>query len=60
MDVLRDVIARLSVLADEHPDLASVSLNPVNCWGAGADILGAEITVAPGHARLDADRRVIS
>ena len=60
MDVLRDLIARLSVLADEHPDLVSVSLNPVNCWGAGVDILGAEITVAPSQGRLDADRRVIS
>jgi len=60
MDVLRDLIARLSVLADEHPDLVSVSLNPVNCWGAGVDILGAEVTVAPAHARVDADRRIIS
>ncbi len=60
MEVLRDLVARLSVLADEHPDLASVSLNPVNCWGAGADVLGAEITVAPAGVRMDPDRRVVS
>ena len=48
MDALRDVVARLSVLADEHPQVASVVLNPVNCWAAGVDVLGGVVTVAPG------------
>jgi acyl-CoA synthetase (NDP forming)/RimJ/RimL family protein N-acetyltransferase len=60
LEFLCDLVSRLSVLADEHPDLASVSLNPVNCWGAGVDILGAQISVAPALERIDSDRRVMS
>ena len=60
LEVLCDLVARLSVLADEHPDLASVTLNPVNCWGAGVDILGARISIAPALERIDSGRRVMS
>jgi acyl-CoA synthetase (NDP forming) len=54
---LRDLVARLSVLADDHPNLASVDLNPVNAWTGGVDVLGAEITVRPAQARTDPGRR---
>jgi acyl-CoA synthetase (NDP forming)/RimJ/RimL family protein N-acetyltransferase len=57
---LRDLIGRLSVLADEHPELASVILNPVNCWGRGVDVLGATITVAPAGERPDLPRRALN
>ncbi len=60
MDALRDLVARAAVLADEHPDLAALTLNPVNCWGSGVDVLGAEIRVAPHVARVDADRRLMT
>ncbi len=60
MDPLRSIVARLSVLADDHPDLSLVVLNPVNCWGLGVDVLGAVVVVAPSAIRADADRRVMS
>ena len=44
---LADLIARLSVLADDHPELSSVELNPVNAWTGGVDVLGAEVVVRP-------------
>ncbi len=60
LDGLRALISRLSVLADEHPELASVTLNPVNCWGVGVDVLGATIHVAPAAQRADPARRTLS
>jgi acyl-CoA synthetase (NDP forming) len=54
---LRDLVARLSVLADDHPNLASVDLNPVNAWTGGVDVLGAEMTVRPAQLRTDPGRR---
>ena len=60
LDELRELIARVSVLADNHSALRSVSLQPVNCWGAGVDVLGAEIVVAPAMTRKDASRRAMT
>lgn len=57
---LRDLIARVSVLADNHPELASVRLNPVMAHQEGIEVLGAAILVAPAPTRADAERRVLS
>ena len=54
---LADLVARLSVLADDHPHLASVELNPVNAWTGGVDVLGAEVVVRPALVRKDPGRR---
>ena len=55
---LSDLIARLSVLADDHPEVASVDLNPVNAWTGGVDVLGADVVVArPHEVRQDPGRR---
>ena len=54
---LTDLVARLSVLADDHPELASVELNPVNAWTGGVDVLGAEVVVRPALVRKDPGRR---
>jgi acyl-CoA synthetase (NDP forming)/RimJ/RimL family protein N-acetyltransferase len=55
---LSDLVARLSVLADEHPEVASVELNPVNAWTGGVDVLGADVVVArPHQVRQDPGRR---
>ncbi len=59
LDALRDLIGRLSVLADEHPELATLILNPVNCWGAGLDVLDAVVTVAPAGQRAEPERRAL-
>ncbi len=60
MNALYDLVTRVSVLADEHPSIASLRLEPVNCWAAGVDVLGAEIVVHRALTRKDASRRALS
>ena len=57
---LEDLIARVSVLADEIPELAGVELNPVNVHTQGVDVLGAIVNVTPAGARTDKGRRALS
>lgn len=57
---LADIIARLSVLADDRPELASLVLNPVNAHPGGVDVLGAEAVVAPAPRRKDPGRRSLT
>ncbi len=57
---LEDVIARVSVLADEIPELAHLELSPLNARSGGVDVLGADIIVAPASTRMDAGRRTLS
>ncbi len=57
---LSDLIARLSCLADDLPEVDHVQLNPVNAWPGGVDVLDAEITVHPALTRKDADRRAMT
>lgn len=57
---LSDLVARLSVLADDHPQLSSVELNPVNAWTGGVDVLGAEVVVRPALVRQDLGRRAMT
>ena len=56
---LHDLIARVSVLADDHPELASLRLNPVMAHQEGIEVLGATIRVAPAPTRTDAERRAM-
>lgn len=55
--VLEDVLSRVSVLADQNPEVVDLELNPVNCRPDGLDVLGASISVAPPAKRSDAGRR---
>ncbi|MEO9151283.1 MAG: GNAT family N-acetyltransferase [Lapillicoccus sp.] len=57
---LSDLIARLSCLADDLPEVERVLLNPVNAWSGGVDVLDAEIHVHPAQTRKDADRRAMT
>ena len=54
---LEDLIARVSVLAEDLPDIASLELNPVNTHAGGLEVLGASISVAPPPLRTDSGRR---
>ncbi|MFX0537072.1 GNAT family N-acetyltransferase [Ornithinimicrobium sp. Y1847] len=58
-DALHDLIARVSVLADDHPELAYLRLNPVMAHPDGVEVLGAEVRVAPAPTRNDAERRTL-
>lgn len=57
---LSDLIARLSCLADDLPEVERVHLNPVNAWSGGVDVLDADISVHPAQTRKDADRRAMT
>ena len=57
---LADLIARVSVLADDMPEIAALSLNPVNAHPGGTEVLGAEVVVARGPRRTDPGRRALT
>ena len=57
---LADLIARVSVLADDQPEVASLVLNPVNAHPGGVEVLGAEIVLAPAPRRADPGRRSLT
>ncbi|WP_421741247.1 GNAT family N-acetyltransferase [Cellulomonas sp.] len=54
---LEDLIARVSVLADDLPELRSLELNPVVVSEHGAVVLGARVAVSRAD-RADATRRL--
>ena len=55
-----DLVARLSVLTDDLPELASIELNPVNAWSGGVDVLGAEVVISRALVRKDTGRRSLT
>ena len=57
---LEDVIARVSMIAEQLPEVVSLELNPVNTHEDGIEVLGASITVAPSTARTDRGRRALA
>lgn len=57
---LHDLIARVSVLADDHPEVASMILNPVIAHAQGVAVLGAHIHLARAQTRADTNRRTLS
>lgn len=60
LPALHDLIARMSVLADDHPEIAHARLNPVIAHSAGISVLGAAIEVRPGQDRAESERRALT
>jgi acyl-CoA synthetase (NDP forming)/GNAT superfamily N-acetyltransferase len=56
---LEDVLARVSVLADDLPEVADLELNPVLATPRGAYVLGASVRLAAPTGRTDALRRAL-
>jgi acyl-CoA synthetase (NDP forming)/GNAT superfamily N-acetyltransferase len=54
---LEDLLARVSCLADELPEVAELELNPVVVSVGGLAVLGARIRVTPRVGRADSARR---
>ena len=54
---LEDLIARVSVLADEVPEVAELELNPVVVHPSGLSVLGADVRLARPSQRSDTGRR---
>jgi acyl-CoA synthetase (NDP forming)/RimJ/RimL family protein N-acetyltransferase len=57
---VEDVVARVSCLADDLPEVAELELNPVVVAEQGAHVLGAVVRLAPVVARADAGRRELT
>jgi acyl-CoA synthetase (NDP forming)/RimJ/RimL family protein N-acetyltransferase len=60
VSALEDVVARLSCLADDLPEVAEIELNPVVVAEQGAHVLGAVVRLSNGEARSDAGRRELT
>jgi len=60
VDALEDVIARVSCLADDRPELYELELHPVVVAESGASVLGATIRLAPPSGRTDTGRRELT
>ncbi|MEV6792265.1 GNAT family N-acetyltransferase [Streptomyces sp. NPDC051320] len=50
---LEELLLRVSRLVDDHPEVVSVSLEPVVVGPTGLSVLGASVRLAPAHARGD-------
>jgi acyl-CoA synthetase (NDP forming)/GNAT superfamily N-acetyltransferase len=57
---LEDVVARVSCLADDLPEVAELELNPVVVAEQGAHVLGAVVRLSNGEGRSDAVRRELT
>ena len=57
---VEDVVARVSCLADDLPEVAELELNPVVVSERGAHVLGAVVRLAPVAPRADAGRRELT
>ena len=56
---LEDVLARVSVMAEDLPELASLELYPVAVAEHGAAVLHASVRLRPAERRTDALRRAL-
>jgi acyl-CoA synthetase (NDP forming) len=54
---LEDLLLRVGRLADDHPEVAALELNPVVVRRSGVDVLGARLQVAPSIGRPDTGPR---
>lgn len=57
---LHELVARVSVLADDLPEVSSLRLNPVMAHEQGVAVLGAEVHLAPAPTRADRSRRALN
>jgi F0F1-type ATP synthase delta subunit len=53
IEAIEDLLQRIAQLADEHPQLASVTLSPCIAAQASLTILGARIVIAPTADQRD-------
>ena len=56
---LEDLIARLAVLKDEHPQIALIEINPVLVSADGVTVLSADIRLGNPQRRTDSARRAM-
>ncbi|MGB3184442.1 MAG: GNAT family N-acetyltransferase [Ornithinimicrobium sp.] len=57
---LHDLIARMSALSDDHPEITAARLNPVIAHASGLAVLGATLQMRPASGRAESERRSLS
>ncbi len=60
LKALHVLIARMSALTDDHPEISEARLNPVIAHSSGVSVLGAAIELRPGTGRAESGRRALS
>jgi acyl-CoA synthetase (NDP forming) len=60
IESLEDVVARVSLLADDLPEVADLELNPVIAAPSRTAVLGARVRLARPPGRTDDDTRRLS
>ena len=56
---LEDLAVRLTMLKDNHPEIALVEFNPVLAGPSGLSILAADVRIANAAQRTDSARRIM-
>jgi hypothetical protein len=56
---LEDLAVRLTMLKDNHPEIALVEFNPVLAGPSGFSILAADVRIANSAQRTDSARRIM-
>ena len=56
---LEDLISRLALLKDEHPEIALLEINPVLVSTTGVTVLSADVRVGNPQQRTDSARRAM-
>lgn len=59
VDALEDLAVRLTMLKDNHPEVALVEFNPVLAGASGLSILSADVRIANASKRTDTARRIM-
>ena len=60
LEAVADVVARVSQMSDDLPELASVTLNPLVAHARGCEVLGATAVLAAVERRTDPGRRTLT
>ena len=56
---LEDLIARVALLKDEHPEIALLEINPVLVSVQGVTVLSADVRLGNPQQRTDSARRAL-
>ncbi|MEH0110025.1 GNAT family N-acetyltransferase [Tersicoccus sp. MR15.9] len=59
LTALEDLVARFSVLKDEHPEVGIIEFNPVLASASGPTVLSAHIRIGNPAQRTDSARRAL-
>ena len=59
MPALEDLIGRVSLLKDRHPEVSLLELKPVVVSSTGLTVLSAQVWIGNAAQRMDSARRAL-